>query len=67
MSEAMIKLNERSHSYNAGSLKPQGMKERMAAGFLAYPEGQSWANTPRAQSRLEAWIKKCLRRKGFSV
>ena len=50
----------RQAAINAGALEPQGMKERMAAGVLAYERGESWATTSRAQRRLEAWIKECL-------
>ena len=38
-----------------GALKPQTIGERMAAGFNAYNNRGAFANTPRAQSRLQAW------------
>jgi hypothetical protein len=51
---------------NAGALRPQGIKESMAASYLEY-FGQSFADTPLAQHRLEAWTRECMRRKGFSA
>ena len=57
----------RQAAIEAGALKPQGFWDWMAAGFLAKDEGLDWADTPKARSRLEAWIKACMRRKGFEV
>ena len=43
-----------------GALKPQGMKENIAAGVMAH-NGRSFAQTTLAQSRLEAWTQAILR------
>ena len=43
----------------AGALKPQGMGERAAAGVMA-ANGQSWANSARAQARLREWTERCM-------
>ena len=48
----------------AGALKPQGLKESMAAGVLEY-QGQSFANTALARARLEAWVQACLEGRPF--
>jgi hypothetical protein len=48
----------------AGALQPQGTKEAIAASWLSY-QGQSFAATPLAQSRLRAWIEACLKQKGY--
>jgi hypothetical protein len=48
----------------AGALKPQGLKESMAAGVLEY-QGQSFADTALAQARLEAWVRACLEGRPF--
>lgn len=45
----------RTKAIAAGALAPQGFKEGIAANLLSYYEGRSFATTPRAQSRLEAW------------
>jgi hypothetical protein len=51
---------------NAGALKPQGWKERMAAG-ITEGNGGRWADTPVARARLEAWTQEYMRRRGFST
>ena len=43
-----------------GALQPQGLKERMATDIPA-SKGRSFAETPRAQERLEAWTQAILR------
>jgi hypothetical protein len=50
----------------AGALEPQGFMEGVAANWMSY-NGQWFAHTALAQSRLEAWIRECMRRKGFSM
>ena len=56
----------RNAAIRAGALSPQGFKEGAAANWLD-AQGQSFANSPLAQSRLEAWIKECMKRKGYNV
>jgi hypothetical protein len=50
----------RARAVEMGALKPQGLKENMAAGVMAH-NGRSFAQTPLAQSRLEAWTQAIMR------
>jgi len=50
----------------AGTLEPQGFRERMASGIMAH-NGQWWSDTPLAQQRYNDWVRNCLKRKGFDV
>lgn len=56
----------RQEAINAGALKPQGWKERIAANLIS-SNGGSWSDSVTARSRLEAWTNDCMRRRGFSV
>ena len=38
-----------------GALKPQGVRESMAANVNEYHTGQPWEQTDRAQQRLQLW------------
>jgi hypothetical protein len=51
---------------DAGALDPQGLLEGASANWLS-ANGQSFADTALARGRLEASIRECMRRKGFSV
>jgi hypothetical protein len=53
----MTEDEARTKAIKAGALKPQGLKERMAAGILAHNQTNPWAwrSTPRAQQRLTEW------------
>jgi hypothetical protein len=44
-----------------GALKPQTLKEKMSAGWMANQGYRYYADTPYAQSKLEAWAQGIMR------
>ena len=51
----------------AKTLEPQGMGERASSGILYSQRGVHWSNTPIAQERYNAFVKRCMREKGYDV
>jgi hypothetical protein len=49
----------RQRAIAAGALEPQGFREGLSANWLSY-KGRSFAETPVAQARLQAWIEECV-------
>jgi len=50
----MTEEEARALAIQMGALKPQGFQENWAAGVMSY-NGRSFADTPLARSRLQAW------------